>query len=455
MPAIITSKFRLENAFNFKEAISTDSIYLAIGKSDNWNSLLTGAEVTPPQAVDTQIERNDFWQNAIALKKIDSSNVTHLVPRYNWSSGATDFTPWDDSDDTIYTKKFYCITSTFNVYKLISKAPTASGTGSTAPWKTSDQQAPYDYGDGYFWKYMYTLTAAEAAAYLTNLYMPVKTVVSGDTSESAASRLLYQTNCAADKGKIYRIVLQFAGSSGTYNTAPTVNIIGNGTGATAVAHLKTDGSKTIDYIEITNNGQNYDAAYVTFSSGDAIARVILSPGSGHGTDPVAELGGFYVVSRIILNGAEAGDFIVNGAEFRQVAMIKNPYDYNTTSVSTATTLSALKTLSLTTGSAGGLKPGDIITQPNGATAYVDAYTEDGTVIPTTKVVKYHQNDKTGYTAFTATGVITGNNGGGGTISSLGNPEVQKFSGEVLFVENRGAITRAASQLEDVRVILEF
>ena len=51
--------------------------------------------------------------------------------------------------------------------------------------------------------------------------------------------------------------------------------------------------------------------------------------------------------------------------------------------------------------------------------------------------------------------LTGALGGSGTVGSLGNPEVNKFSGTVIFVENRTALKRSASQLEDIKVIVEF
>jgi hypothetical protein len=36
-----------------------------------------------------------------------------------------------------------------------------------------------------------------------------------------------------------------------------------------------------------------------------------------------------------------------------------------------------------------------------------------------------------------------------------DPEVQPFTGEVLFLENRAPINRSASQIEDIKVIIEF
>lgn len=452
MPAIITSRFRLENASNFKEAIASDSVYLSIGKSDNWNSTLAGAEIAAPTPVDTLVERNDFWQNAIALKKIDSSLVTHIIPRYNWTLGQT-YVPWDDASDSIFTQTFYVITSEFKVYKLINKLHTAT-TVQIEPTHTA--QAPTNAGDGYIWKYMYTVTAAEATAFMTNLYMPVKTAVIptggviGNLSPEDQTRYNYQTNSASDVGKIYRIQVT-AGGTG-YTSVPTVVINGNGSGATATAVVS---GGVVTRIDVDTNGANYSVVSVSFTGGGgsgAAARAILSPKGGHGTDPVSELGGFYIGMRVVLNGPEgSGDFIVNGATFRQIGVIKNPYNHGTTTIATGTTLSALKSLTLAGGSAGGFQVGDYITDSggSGARAYVDAFDS------TNGVIKYHQNDKTGYVPFAATMTITGASAGSGSIGSLGNPEADRFSGDVMFIENRAAIIRSASQLEDIKIILEF
>jgi hypothetical protein len=35
------------------------------------------------------------------------------------------------------------------------------------------------------------------------------------------------------------------------------------------------------------------------------------------------------------------------------------------------------------------------------------------------------------------------------------PEVEKYTGQVLYVENRGAVTRAADQIEDIKLIIEM
>ncbi len=38
---------------------------------------------------------------------------------------------------------------------------------------------------------------------------------------------------------------------------------------------------------------------------------------------------------------------------------------------------------------------------------------------------------------------------------VANPEVKKYSGTIIYVDNRPSITRSANQREDIKVILQF
>ena len=40
-------------------------------------------------------------------------------------------------------------------------------------------------------------------------------------------------------------------------------------------------------------------------------------------------------------------------------------------------------------------------------------------------------------------------------SGIANPEVKKYSGNIIFVDNRPSITRSSSQKEDIKIILQF
>jgi hypothetical protein len=41
------------------------------------------------------------------------------------------------------------------------------------------------------------------------------------------------------------------------------------------------------------------------------------------------------------------------------------------------------------------------------------------------------------------------------ISGVSNPEVKKYSGNIIYVDNRPSITRSTNQKEDIKVILQF
>jgi hypothetical protein len=455
MPAIITSRFRIENANNFKEVVadSNNSVYLGIGKSDPWSSSLAvttdGAAPTP---VDTLVEKNDFWQNLNAMKRISTSDVINLCPRHNWAAGES-YVAWDDADDLIHTQPYYIITDEFKVYKCIR-----AGSGPSTEKPTQTTYLPSAEGDGYVWKYMYLLQAVYQK-FLTNNYMPVKTVGSNPGSGSVdEGQWNVQQNAAP--GKIYRYVVTNGGSGYNPASPPAVTVVGDGTGAVATATVSVGGVVTGITVSTAgsgfevNAGTGYSVAYVTIaapvSGTQAVARAVLSPQGGHGSDATSELGGFFVGIGVSLAGTEGGtDFIVNNS-FRQLGIVKNPYDFNTTDVATATTLSSLRTLTLSTHT--GFAIGDYITGGTSqAKAFVDSYDA------ATGIIQYHQNDKTGYAAFQALENVTGNTGGSGQIatSGLGDPEVERFTGEVVFVENRSPINRSASQIEDVKIIIEF
>lgn len=74
-------------------------------------------------------------------------------------------------------------------------------------------------------------------------------------------------------------------------------------------------------------------------------------------------------------------------------------------------------------------------------------------------IYYTQNSKTGYGLFqngeTVTGQTSSTAGALESSNANGNPEVARGSGEMLFLENRNPINRSTTQIEDIKVIIEF
>jgi hypothetical protein len=453
MTAIVTSKFRVVNATNFKQDITDidNSVYVFIGKSDAWSDSITDlSDGTAPTPVDTNRDIAETYKDLIAAKIITSADVTHVVPRYNWTSGNA-YVGWNDQDDEIFTKQFYVLTDERKVFKCLK-----AGTGSSIVKPTLAQVPPDSTGgDGYVWKYMYTLAILDAEKFLTNFYIPVKTVVlpaSGLSSDLTVPSDLVQYNnqqssISTLQGKIYDIRVS---NGGIGYTSATAVITGDGTGATATVQIS---SGIITGLIVTNAGQNYNIATVTISGDgtDATAYPIMSPPYGHGSDPVNELGGYYVGVNARLEYDDGlGDFIVEN-NFRQIGLIKNPLDATGNSVSSATTFSGLSEIQLASGA--GFKTSDYIT---GTTSFAVAYVDE--FDPVELKIKFHQNNKTAYGIFTDGEQITGSLGGSGNLVSsaaISSPEYTRFSGQIIFLENRDPINRTASQIEDVKVIIEF
>ena len=470
MTAIVTSNFRSVNAENFKEDVKDDdtSVYVGIGKADAWsNSLSDTTDTTPFTPVDALDATGEAFQNMIGMKLVQASDISHVVPRHTWENDET-YVPWDSDDGSIFDKKFYIITSEFKVYKAIK----AGGAGSTVePIQTLPDPQPES--DGYTWKYMYTLGVADAEKFLTNSYMPVTTIdskagypdpqpteYSSDSAAKAALSEAYYAQYLNQKASlnsstaagIERIEVT---NGGTYSATPVVTISGDGTGAAAIAVMSGSGSsQTVASITVDAKGTDYTVADITFSTGDAAARAVIAPARGHGTDPVTELGGFFIALNTQLTGAEDGDLTV-GNDFRQVTIVRNPFNYGTAVVATAITRKTLRYLDFVSSvTVTNFDVDEVIT---GATSGAEAFVVERDA--TSGYLYYNQNSKTGYKSFedneTVTGATTSTSGVLESSGALGNPEVEPGSGAIMFLENRNPINRTATQIEDIKVIIEF
>ena len=138
MPAIVTNKFRIHNAKQFVEAfdeVSTTSgatvsdssgllntnMYLFIGKVTPWSS--DSAPPTPTDAVANTHYEN--WRDMIAAKKITSSDVSHVIPRKNWTNN-TNYFAYTHAEADLNSQNFYVMTDAYNVYKCLSNSDTTS-----------------------------------------------------------------------------------------------------------------------------------------------------------------------------------------------------------------------------------------------------------------------------------------------------------------------------------------
>ena len=70
----------------------------------------------------------------------------------------------------------------------------------------------------------------------------------------------------------------------------------------------------------------------------------------------------------------------------------------------------------------------------------------------------HQTDSNGFTPFTTGETITASGGSSGVLIGGGNhdssAEVNPNSGQLLYIDNRSAITRASGQTEDLKIVIQ-
>ena len=354
MPAIITNKFRLHNASNFVESFSESSpnlYYLAIGRPQAFatstagdsRTQFEGTDASPLTPVDSVSDEFYVFDDVIAAKKIASTDVSRVVPRRNWTTGtvydyyrhdygqyikgsSSSLVTADSGATQLFDATFYVLSSDNNVYKVLDNNGGAASTVEPTGTSTSVLST----GDGYKWKYMYTLTASEQVNFLSTDFMHCST----DSTVSAA----------ATDGAIDIVKIKTAGSGGTNGTHTGVAIRGDGSGG--VASVTVSGG-AVTAVTVTSAGSGYRFAYIrnadivsagaTSLSGSEL-DVIIGPKGGHGSDAVNELGGFFVMMNTDFTGTESsnsGDFVV-GQDFRRVALLRDPTTSG--SAASATTL---------------------------------------------------------------------------------------------------------------------
>jgi hypothetical protein len=425
MGSLVTSKFRVHNAQQFAEAFSETSntvMYLFIGKNTTFPN-----DNSPPTPVNStaNVEYTP-WRDMYAAKRITTADVTHAIERYNWTSG-TVYDQYDDQDTDLLEDDFYVMTDEYNVYKCLFNASATAST--TKP--TGVSTSPFTTADGYIWKYMYTVTTAKALKFLTNDYIPVQTLIADDSTDQ------WDVQTAAVDGGIH-VIKVTAGGSG-YATAPAVTITGDGTGATANSTITAN---VVTKVTITAAGTGYTRASVSFASGAAAATAIISPKGGHGSDAVEELGGKYIMLNVRLDGNESNTFSVAN-EFRQVGIVRDPYLYGTSTRAVASSFRQSFKYQLS-GISGTFTVDETITSGSNTASLIEFTTPS---IFTTLPLNL---------PFANTATVTGGTSGAtGTIAVITTPALQPYSGDLLYVENRVPIARAADQIEDVKLVIQF
>jgi hypothetical protein len=168
MADLLTINHRIANANNYRLAISSvdpdpNYLYLWFGRNSAWTD-----ENNPPTPLNSITDEFETRSNIIGAKKITITNTCFVVPRYNWETG-TVYSQYDADDDDLFSKDFYVLTSSDNVYKCLDNNTGAVSTVQPTGTSTSSIET----GDGYSWKFMYNLSSSVRENFLTNDWLPV------------------------------------------------------------------------------------------------------------------------------------------------------------------------------------------------------------------------------------------------------------------------------------------
>ena len=213
----------------------------------------------------------------------------------------------------------------------------------------------------------------------------------------------------------------------------------------------------------------------------------IPPSRGHGYDLYSELGADKIL--IYTRFDDSTPDFPTSTKFSQVGIIKNPTRFSDeNSIFDGINFSSAFAMKLTGNPGTTPAVGTIISQGT-AKAYVTSYNTQ------TNVLKYSRDrslffgsdtptNQTDYVGVSAGSKITEFTQGGGNVSPLGigisafsggttvvnnkivdlgitfsnglaNPEINKQTGDIIYIDNRGLVTRDARQKEDVKIILEF
>ena len=517
MAAIITDQIRILNAKNFVAGVtSTANAYYSFIGLPNPTQVQSDWDTDPPSPKDNFEEEDSYWDTMVALKKINASDVRQVVPRRKWSSGTTYDMYRNDYSRTntaavsgatnLYAATYFVLNTDYRVYECLQNGtdpdnPNGRPSLDEPTFTDLEPRSAGTSGDGYIWKYLYTIKPSDIVKFESTDYIPVPADWDTNTDDAAVR------DNAVD-GSIKIVTISNAGVGiGTADAVYTkVPIKGNGSNAECTVTINS--SSQVSDVTVSTQGSGYTYGSVDLVAGGVptgttrpVLDVVISPPGGHGKNIYRELGAYNVLlySRIE-NDNENPDF-VTGNQIARVGLVENPQAFDSTallSVDKATAAAALRL------SGAGYSSATFTADAYFTQTVATGTTAAGRVInydQTTGVLKYWQdkslagfntvgaavtNPTYGFklNAFTSTpetggsltivpstgsnlaidtsftGVSTVINSrtyylGQEFTNGIGNPESKKYSGNIIYVDNRPSITRSSTQKEDIKIILQF
>jgi hypothetical protein len=173
---LITSSFNVAAAANFMNSFANNDYFVYAARHIPYANSDTIIPVPNNSIRDTD---TNVYDNMIFAKRISSGDVVHMAKKNLWESN-THYAMYDHLDGDLENKNFFITVdddTEYNVWKcLFNKSTDTINVNSTvAPSRVGSAADlnPVETGDGYVWKYMYTITKSQYEKFATSQYVPI------------------------------------------------------------------------------------------------------------------------------------------------------------------------------------------------------------------------------------------------------------------------------------------
>ena len=199
MSAIITDQFRILSAKNFVSAATSESnsYYVFLGLP-NPQDLATDWNTNPPSPKDSFDQEDEYWDTMIAMKKLSSGDIKRMIRKISWSTGVTydmyrhditrDNLSTPSNSTNIYSANYFVVNKDFKVYICLNNGvdpenPNGKPSLDEPTFTDLEPRSAGVSGDGYVWKYLYTISPSDIIKFDSLNYIPVPSDWA-DTSDS-------------------------------------------------------------------------------------------------------------------------------------------------------------------------------------------------------------------------------------------------------------------------------
>lgn len=193
----LTAEYSTNVALSLISNFDQDNYYLTIGKDDIWSATEGQPEFRPPQPIDNENYKHQFWDDVVGYIKVHKANVRLVLDRRDWGDSNVAYSKSYNINDITVTNSILDVNTSPDlidgliVYRCIQAPLTGSCVGGTGnntnkdscdlnggAWHPSDGSTcptglgtGIDTGDGYIWEYLYTVPVDEVDQFCTPEYV--------------------------------------------------------------------------------------------------------------------------------------------------------------------------------------------------------------------------------------------------------------------------------------------